>query len=59
MLFIYFLIIFFFKRTHTVILIDNNDNASYIEKTIESPIDTNDIKWIDTYLNLKISDNSI
>ncbi|XP_072381592.1 transport and Golgi organization protein 2-like [Diabrotica undecimpunctata] len=41
-------------RTHTIILIDYDWNLSFIEYTMEEPIDIHNLKWKETRLNLKL-----
>ncbi|XP_050503247.1 transport and Golgi organization protein 2 isoform X2 [Diabrotica virgifera virgifera] len=41
-------------RTHTIILVDYDWNLSFIEYTMEEPIDLHNLKWKETRLNLKL-----
>ena len=41
-------------RTHTVIVIDAQNNVTFIEKTMESPINVEDIHWNTNVFQFKI-----
>ncbi|XP_042878340.1 transport and Golgi organization 2 homolog [Penaeus japonicus] len=45
-------------RTTTVILVDHNDNVTYREKTMEEPIDIEDVKWIENNFDFKLHERS-
>ena len=34
-------------RTHTIILIDHEDNVTYYERTLKFPIDESNFEWLD------------
>ncbi len=41
-------------RTHTILIIDSEDNVNYHEWTMEEPINIKNPKWIESQYNFKI-----
>uniref|UniRef100_A0A6P7FVZ4 Transport and Golgi organization protein 2-like n=1 Tax=Diabrotica virgifera virgifera TaxID=50390 RepID=A0A6P7FVZ4_DIAVI len=44
----------FGTRTHTIILVDEDWNLTFVEHTLEEPIDVNDQKWLETTFQIKL-----
>ncbi len=41
-------------RTHSVILVDSDDKVTYIEKTLEFPIDESNKKWNESIFEFEL-----